>query len=49
VDDYSVQAPFLGPKGVGGNVKVMSASVVDGVYKFTLDTNAKTLKYEKLN
>ncbi|MFZ4581289.1 MAG: DUF5016 domain-containing protein [Paludibacter sp.] len=49
VDDYTVQAPFLGPKGVGGNVKVMSATVLEGVYKFTLDTNAKTLKYEKLN
>jgi len=49
VDDYTVQAPFLGPKVVGGNVKVMSATVLEGVYKFTLDTNAKTLKYEKLN
>ena len=49
VDDYSVQAPFLGPKGVGGNVKVLSATVIDGVYRFTLDTNAKTLRYVKLN
>jgi len=49
VDDYTVQEPFLGPKGVGGNVKVLSATVIEGVFKFTLDTNAKTLKYEKLN
>lgn len=49
VDDYTVQEPFLGPTGVGGNIKVLSATVVDGVYKFTLNTNSKTLTYEKLN
>jgi len=49
VNDYAVQAPFLGPADVGGNVKVLSASVVEGVYKFTLNTNNKTLTYQKLN
>ncbi len=49
VNDYSVQAPFLGPPNVNGNVKVMSATVVEGVFKFTLDTNNKTLTYQKLN
>lgn len=49
VNDYSVQAPFLGPQNVGGNVKVMSATVIEGVFKFTLNTNNKSLTYEKLN
>jgi hypothetical protein len=49
VNDYTVQAPFLGPADVNGNVKVLSESVVDGVYKFTLNTNSKTLTYQKLN
>lgn len=48
VDTYTLTAPFLGPQGVGGNVKVLSASVVDGVYRFTLNTNDKTLTAVKL-
>lgn len=48
VDTYTLTPPFLGPPAVGGNVKVLSASVVDGVYRFTLDTNAKTLTAVKL-
>lgn len=49
VNDYTLTAPFLGPADGNGNVKVMSATVIEGVFKFTLNTNTKTLTYEKLN
>lgn len=48
-DLTSVQAPFLGPKETNGNVNVLSADVVEGVFRFTVDLNKKTLTYVKLN
>lgn len=48
VDTYTLTAPFLGPLAVGGNVKVLSGSVVDGVYRITVDTNTKTFTAVKI-
>ncbi|MEI6555581.1 MAG: DUF5016 domain-containing protein [Paludibacter sp.] len=48
VDTYTLTPPFLGPTGVKGNVKVLSATVLDGVYRFTVNENTKTFTAEKL-
>ncbi|MEI7503311.1 MAG: DUF5016 domain-containing protein [Paludibacter sp.] len=45
---YKVDLPFLGPADGNGNVKVLSATVVDGVYRITLNQNDKTIKAVKL-
>ena len=46
--NYTVTPPFLGPDKVNGNMKVLSATVVDGVYRITLNQNDKTIKAVKL-
>jgi len=45
---YTVSPPFLGPAETNGNVNVLSAAVVEGVYRFTLNTNNKTINAVKL-
>ncbi|MDO9154412.1 MAG: hypothetical protein Q7U47_12055, partial [Paludibacter sp.] len=45
---YTVTAPFLGPIETNGNVNVLSAAVVEGVYRFTLNQNNKTITAVKL-
>lgn len=45
---YTVSAPFLGPVITNGNVNVLSETVVDGVYRFTLNQNDKTITAVKL-
>ena len=49
VDTYILTPPFLGPTGVGGNVKLLSGTVLDGVYRFTVNENDKTFTAVKLN
>ena len=49
VDTYTLTPPFLGPTGVKGNVKLLSGTVLDGVYRFTVNENNKTFTAEKLN
>ena len=49
VDTYTLTPPFLGPTGVKGNVKLLSGTVLDGVYRFTVNENTKTFTAEKLN
>lgn len=46
--NYTVTPPFLGPDLVKGNMKVLSTTVVDGIYRFTLNQNDKTIKAVKL-
>jgi hypothetical protein len=46
--NYTVSPPFLGPSDTNGNINVLSAEVVDGVYRFTLNQNDKTIKAVKL-
>jgi len=47
-DGYTVDAPFLGPADGNGNVKTLSAAVIEGVYRITLNQNDKTIKAVKL-
>lgn len=49
VDTYTLTPPFLGPAGVKGNVKLMSETVLEGVYRFTVNENNKTFTAVKLN
>ena len=49
VDTYTLTPPFLGPTGVKGNVKLLSGTVLDGVYRITVNENDKTLTAVKLN
>lgn len=49
VDTYTLTPPFLGPTGVKGNVKLLSGTVLEGVYRFTVNENNKTFTAEKLN
>jgi hypothetical protein len=45
---YTVSAPFLGPVETNGNVNVLSETVIDGVYRITLNMNDKTITAVKL-
>lgn len=45
---YTVSAPFLGPAETNGNVNVLSAEVVDGVYRITLNQNNMTINAVKI-
>ncbi|HLN74711.1 MAG: DUF5016 domain-containing protein [Methylococcaceae bacterium] len=46
--NYTVSPPFLGPTDTNGNINVLSEEVVDGVYRFTLNQNDKTITAVKL-
>ncbi|MGE5394507.1 MAG: DUF5016 domain-containing protein [Candidatus Saccharibacteria bacterium] len=46
--NYTVSPPFLGPTDTNGNINVLSEEKVDGVYRFTLNQNDKTIKAVKL-
>lgn len=46
--DYTVTAPFLGPADGNGNMKTLTNAVIEGVYRFTLNENDKTITAVKL-
>lgn len=48
-DGYTVTPPFLGPVDGNGNVKVLSATVLEGVYRITLNQNDHTITAVKMN
>ncbi len=45
---YTVSPPFLGPAETNGNVNVLSAAVVEGVYRITLNQNNMTINAVKI-